>query len=114
MADRAGRARVAPAAADTDLTTLVPVEDAEAVAAGAEAGGNPVTGLVALLRERAGDQAGRWLHRGLTSQDVLDTALMLCLRDALARIRAELVRAGAHPGRARRNAPSPPRCWRAP
>ncbi len=83
-------ARVAPAAADTDLTTLVPVEDAEAVAAGAEADGSPVTGLVALLRERAGDQAGRWLHRGLTSQDVIDTALMLCLRDALARIHAEL------------------------
>jgi len=83
-------ARVAPAAADADLTTLVPVEDAEAVAAGAEADGSPVTGLVALLRERAGDQAGRWLHRGLTSQDVIDTALMLCLRDALARIHAEL------------------------
>ena len=83
-------ARVAPAAADTDLTTLVPVEDAEAVAAGAEADGSPVAGLVALLRERAGDQAGRWLHRGLTSQDVIDTALMLCLRDALARIHAEL------------------------
>ena len=26
----------------------------------------------------------RWLHRGLTSQDVVDTALMLCARDAVA------------------------------
>ncbi len=30
------------------------------------------------------------MHRGLTSQDVIDTALMLCLRDGLSRIRNEL------------------------
>src|SRR5262249_36959307 len=30
------------------------------------------------------------LHRGLTSQDVVDTAVMLCLRKALARIRSEI------------------------
>ena len=32
-------------------------------------------------RSRA--EPARWLHRGLTSQDVIDTALMLCVRDAL-------------------------------
>ena len=62
----------------------------EAVAAGAEADGNPVIGLLALLRDRAGEQTASWLHRGLTSQDVIDTALMLCLRDALARVRTEI------------------------
>ncbi len=35
-------------------------------------------------------QTARWLHRGLTSQDVIDTALMLCVRDVLARIGNEL------------------------
>ena len=35
-------------------------------------------------------KTARWLHRGLTSQDVVDTALMLCLRDVLSRIGDEL------------------------
>ncbi len=60
------------------------------LAVAAEADGNPVIGLVALLRERSAGQTARWLHRGLTSQDVIDTALMLCLRDALSRIRGDL------------------------
>ena len=47
-----------------------------------EADGNPVIPLVAVLRSRLGEPARTWLHRGLTSQDVLDTALVLCLRDA--------------------------------
>lgn len=83
-------AGVAPAAARADLTSLVCADDAEALAANAEADSNPVVGLVALLRERSGGPAARWLHRGLTSQDVLDSALMLCLREALSRIRGEL------------------------
>ena len=47
-------------------------------------------GLVALLRERLAGPSATWLHRGLTSQDVIDTALMLCLRDAVSRIRGDL------------------------
>ena len=45
-----------------------------------------------MLRERlAGDEpAARWLHAGLTSQDVLDTALVLCLREAVAAVSADL------------------------
>ncbi|KMO84527.1 3-carboxy-cis,cis-muconate cycloisomerase [Mycolicibacterium chubuense] len=74
---------VAPASAAADMTALVDHTDAATIAAGAEKDGNPVTGLVALLRSRTGGDTARWLHRGLTSQDVLDTALMLCLRDAL-------------------------------
>ena len=37
---------------------------------GAEGGGNPVIGLVALLRQRAAPAVAPWIHRGLTSQDV--------------------------------------------
>lgn len=39
-------------------------------------GGNPVIPLIADLRAAAPDAAG-WIHRGATSQDILDTALML-------------------------------------
>ncbi|WP_090355695.1 lyase family protein [Mycolicibacterium fluoranthenivorans] len=75
-------AAVAPASAAAELDELVTAADLATVAAGSERDGNPVTALVGLLRDRAGADTARWLHRGLTSQDVLDTALMLCLRDA--------------------------------
>ncbi len=75
-------AGVAPPSASSDLAELVEPGDLAAIAEGAEGDGNPVTGLVGLLRDRAGADTARWLHRGLTSQDVVDTALMLCLRDA--------------------------------
>jgi 3-carboxy-cis,cis-muconate cycloisomerase len=72
---------------------LVPAEDAEAIgracraeefdvaalgAAAAESG-NPVVPLVAALRERASPH----VHRGATSQDVLDSATVLVARRAL-------------------------------
>lgn len=83
-------AGVAPAAARADLGALVGVDDIATLSAGAEADGNPVTGLVALLRERTGDAARRWVHRGLTSQDVVDTALVLCLCDVFGALRDPL------------------------
>lgn len=83
-------AGVAPSKVRADLTAAVSAADVETLAAEAEADGNPVKGLVALLRERAGGDAARWLHRGLTTQDVVDSALMLCLSDALSRLRGEL------------------------
>jgi 3-carboxy-cis,cis-muconate cycloisomerase len=83
-------ANIAPAAARTRLEALVGDADVTRVAADAESGGNPVIGLTRLLRERAPEPAANWLHRGLTSQDVLDSALMLCLRDARERVLAEL------------------------
>jgi 3-carboxy-cis,cis-muconate cycloisomerase len=84
------RAGIAPAEAKADLIGVVGPDDAEPIATGADDDGSPVVGLVALLRERTGGQTARWLHRGLTSQDVVDTALMLCLRDAKVRINDEM------------------------
>lgn len=81
---------VAPRTALATLSSLVDDGDMATVAAQAERDGNPVSALVRLLRTRAGGDPGRWLHRGLTSQDVLDTAVMLCLRDAIARVEQEL------------------------
>lgn len=78
------------AAADCDLSGLVDESDRESVTTVSDDGGNPVIPLVALLRQRAPEATRRWIHRGLTSQDVMDTALMLTLRDALRRLRTEL------------------------
>jgi len=50
--------------------------------------------VIAFLRsvtERLGPE-GRWLHYGLTSSDVLDTATAVILRDATAVVEAELAR----------------------
>ncbi|MGZ4494819.1 MAG: lyase family protein, partial [Nocardioides sp.] len=83
---------IAPASAKHDLSGLVGADDVPALAAAAEAGGNPVLPLLALLRERVGDgDASRWLHKGLTSQDVVDTALVLAARAAIDAVRASLV-----------------------
>jgi 3-carboxy-cis,cis-muconate cycloisomerase len=79
-------AGIAPPDARANLADHLADGDAEAIARGADADGNPVTGMVATLRERTPAPTARWLHRGLTSQDVIDTALMLCARDALIRI----------------------------
>jgi 3-carboxy-cis,cis-muconate cycloisomerase len=59
-----------------------------------EAAGNPVLALVSALRAAVADaDAAELVHRGLTSQDVLDTALMLLAREALARTRTDVDRA---------------------
>lgn len=79
-------AGIAPVEERVDLGELLHDDDAEMIAARADSDGNPVTGLVALLRRRAPEPTARWLHRGLTSQDVVDTALMLCARDVLGRL----------------------------
>jgi len=49
-----------------------------------------VAAFVDVLAASAGDPAGRWIHYGLTSSDVLDTALALQVRDS-----APIVIAGA-------------------
>jgi 3-carboxy-cis,cis-muconate cycloisomerase len=76
-----------------DLSGLIGSEDAPDVARAAEGGGNPVIPLLKLLRSRLNERnpaAASILHKGLTSQDVLDTGLVLCLRDALRRVGEDL------------------------
>lgn len=86
--DALARAGIAPATAALD--GLAGPGDVESLARAAEAAGTPVPALVALLRERASGPGADWVHRGLTSQDVIDTGLVLCLRDVVDRLRAEL------------------------
>ncbi len=86
-------AEIAPGCAAVDLAGLITEVDLPSVAAAAEGGGTPVLPFLALLRTRLSDEnadAANWVHRGLTSQDVLDTALMLCARDVLSRLLAEV------------------------
>jgi 3-carboxy-cis,cis-muconate cycloisomerase len=76
--------------AGADLRHLVRADDCELLAVTAENGGNPVPGLVTLLRQRAMPAFGPWIHRGLTSQDVLDTALMLAVRGVVDQLITQL------------------------
>src|SRR6478736_5304903 len=64
--------------------------DGTALAEAAVAGGNPVIPLVGLMRERVGLDARAWVHRGATSQDIVDTATMLVSRAATGRVVAAL------------------------
>src|SRR5215216_3277821 len=57
--------------------------------------GYPILPLVRQLADRAGD-AGRWLHWGATTQDIMDTAAVLQIRDGLALIEADLAAVRGH------------------
>src|SRR3954453_22803507 len=57
--------------------------------------GYPILPLVRQLAERAGD-GGRWLHWGATTQDIMDTAAVLQIRDGLGLIQADLDQLRGH------------------
>lgn len=79
-------AGAAPAEAAVDVHQAIEhagAVDPDEIAVAAEAGGNPVIPLLNVVRDRLADthpEAARWLHRGLTSQDTFDTAIVLELR----------------------------------
>lgn len=58
------------------------IPDLAAIGAGSEAAGVPIPALVGQLRARIGGEAAAWVHWGATSQDIIDTALILTLREA--------------------------------
>ncbi|MGV9229152.1 3-carboxy-cis,cis-muconate cycloisomerase [Streptomyces nigra] len=80
-------ARAVTGAADADRF------DARALAEEARAGGNPVIPLVGALTRAVGEEHGPYVHRGATSQDIMDTALMLVAVRALGPVLADLERA---------------------
>ncbi len=57
--------------------------DPKELAASARNVGYPVVGLVRGLSRAAGEEAGRWTHWGATTQDIMDTATVLQVRDGL-------------------------------
>jgi len=69
--------------------------------------GYPILPLVRQLGERAGP-AGRWLHWGATTQDIMDTAAVLQIRDGIRLIEADLAALRGHlAGLARRYRDTP-------
>ncbi|WHX21120.1 3-carboxy-cis,cis-muconate cycloisomerase [Streptomyces malaysiensis subsp. malaysiensis] len=105
-------AGAAEAVADAARAELYDVRD---LALRARSGGNPVIPLVADLTAavaRTDGEAASYVHRGATSQDIVDTAAMLVAARALPLIVADLERTAAELARlaaAHRDTPMPGR-----
>ena len=67
--------------------------DVAALGQQAAGSGNPVVPLVEALRREVGGDAAEAVHRGATSQDILDTAAMLVAKRALVPLLADVDRA---------------------
>ncbi|MEV0977518.1 3-carboxy-cis,cis-muconate cycloisomerase [Streptomyces sp. NPDC049915] len=80
------------AAAVTDAAADQGAFDIASLAARARGGGNPVIPLVADLTKAVGEEYGPYVHRGATSQDIMDTAAMLVAARTLGLVLADLTR----------------------
>ncbi|HET7355306.1 MAG TPA: lyase family protein [Nocardioidaceae bacterium] len=85
-----GVASPAAAAAAETMARFSP--DPRALALAAPAAGNPVIELVRLLRQAVGAEHAGWVHFGATSQDIVDTALMLVAAETVRHVEADLTR----------------------
>jgi 3-carboxy-cis,cis-muconate cycloisomerase len=63
------------------------------IATAAADSGSPVVPLVPMIRARVGSDAARYVHVGATSQDIVDSAMMLLSRRAVAALGSDLARA---------------------
>ncbi|MFF4272010.1 3-carboxy-cis,cis-muconate cycloisomerase [Streptomyces sp. NPDC001536] len=88
---------LAPEEAATAVTAAARSGDFDArdIAVRARAGGNPVIPLVADLTKTVGGEYGPYVHRGATSQDIVDTATVLVAVRTLDLVRADLGRTEA-------------------
>jgi len=93
LARAQARLGIVPAEAADAITRAANADrlDLAALGAATRNTGYPVVGLVKQLTALAGPDAGRWTHWGATTQDIMDSAVVLQLRDALALIRDDLV-----------------------
>jgi 3-carboxy-cis,cis-muconate cycloisomerase len=85
---------LAPAEAAAAVTEAAETHafDVRSLAERARSGGNPVIPLVADLTKAVGDEYGPYVHRGATSQDIMDTATMLVAARTLDLILGDLDR----------------------
>jgi 3-carboxy-cis,cis-muconate cycloisomerase len=92
LARAQARLGIVPEAAARAITAAADVDrlDLPALAAATRNTGYPVVGLVKQLSALAGPEAGRWTHWGATTQDIMDTAVVLQVRQGLELIGAEL------------------------
>jgi len=79
------RGGLAPAGSGAEVTNAAKASEFDIAELGELSAltGNPVPGLARALARRVGGQAGRVVHRGATSQDIMDTAVMLLARRAI-------------------------------
>jgi 3-carboxy-cis,cis-muconate cycloisomerase len=99
-----------PAAAAAQITARARLDqvDLGAIRAGTELVGYPVVPLVKALAEACAGDAGRFVHWGATTQDVVDTALVLQMRTGLELIGDDLAGiAAALTGLAQRHRATP-------
>ncbi len=80
-----------PSAAEAAPAVVARDVDVRSLALAAVAGGNPVIPLLTLVRASVPPDVARWVHFGATSQDVLDTALMLVATDVWHQLDADLM-----------------------
>lgn len=66
--------------------------DPVSLAAGTASAGVPVPALVKALKDSLEPDVARWVHFGATSQDIVDTALILNCRDLIAIYRKRLIK----------------------
>ena len=78
------------AAAAVQQALRVELYDVGSIATAGRAPGNPVEPLVQAIRTQVGEENERYVHRGATSQDILDTAAMLVARRAIRLVDVEL------------------------
>ncbi len=74
--------------------------------------GYPIVGLVQALADACGPDHAHWVHWGATTQDIMDTATVLQVRDARALLRRQLIDLGVMVGglvRTHRDTPMPGR-----
>ncbi|MFE9621799.1 3-carboxy-cis,cis-muconate cycloisomerase [Streptomyces sp. NPDC006527] len=85
---------LAPDEAATAVTEAAGADafDAASLAQRARGGGNPVIPLVADLTQAVGAEYGPYVHRGATSQDIMDSAIMLVAARTLDLVLADLDR----------------------
>ena len=81
-----------PAEAAREITAKADVSrfDLAAIGRGTELVGYPVVPLVKALGQACAGDAGRYVHWGATTQDIIDTGLVLQLREALELIHQDL------------------------
>jgi 3-carboxy-cis,cis-muconate cycloisomerase len=92
LAAAQARAGLIPEEAAREIAAACAAEgfDFEAIALAGRDAGNPAAPLVEALSGAVGTEAGGYVHRGATSQDVMDTAAVLVTRRALGPIGVEL------------------------
>ncbi|PTM61497.1 3-carboxy-cis,cis-muconate cycloisomerase [Phreatobacter oligotrophus] len=108
---------VPPTAAAAIAATDPAALDVAALAEAAGVAGNtaiPLVKMLTALVTTADPDAAKWVHYGATSQDAMDTGLVLQLREAFKVIEADLARAmaaAATLARAHRDTPMAGRTW---